>query len=46
MLEIGIEVGVNVDAGLALRHDWAAASAAVRDGGAEGLIVAFPLKWH
>ena len=43
-LERGMEVGANVVAGLAFRHCWAAASAAVRDGGADGLIVAFPLK--
>lgn len=42
----GTEEGVNVDAGVAFRHDWAAASADALVGGAEGLTVALPLKLH
>ena len=38
--------GVNVDAGVAFRHDCAAASADAFDGGALGFMVAFPLKLH
>ena len=46
MKERATELGVKVAAGLALRHDWAAASADAEEGGAEGLIVAFPEKLH
>ena len=38
--------GVNVDAGVAFRHDCAAASADAFDGGALGFMVAFPEKLH
>jgi hypothetical protein len=38
--------GVNVDAGVAFRHDCAAASAEAFDGGALEFTVAFPSKLH
>jgi hypothetical protein len=38
--------GVNVDAGVAFRHDCAAASADAFDGGALEFMVAFPSKLH
>lgn len=44
--ERGTEDGVKVDAGVAFRQDWAAASAEALVGGAEGLTVALPLKLH
>jgi len=44
--ETGTSLGVNVDAGVALIHDCAAASADDREGGADELIVALPLKLH
>lgn len=44
--ETDIELGVKVDGGVLLRHDWANDSASVCEGGAAELMVALPLKVH